>query len=125
MEQIIIYLFILLIFICGHAISDYALQSREMAINKSKWANTELQKYVPWYFWLSAHSLIQGSFVGLITYFLTTNWMLSGVLILAEAVLHFVIDYGKCKKEYGIHLDQFFHFLCKTVWAGIIFRGIG
>jgi hypothetical protein len=34
-------------------------------------------------------------------------------------VIHWFIDYGKCAKLYGPHLDQTLHVLCKAAWVGV------
>ncbi len=92
----------------GHALADYALQGDSMAINKNRHAKTELQKHVPWYYWMSAHALIHGGAVTLITQSL---W-----LGLAETFCHFLIDYGKCNRLFNINIDQLLHLACKISW---------
>jgi hypothetical protein len=36
---------------------------------------------------------------------------------LAELVAHWLIDFGKCERRYGIHVDQVLHLLTKAVIA--------
>jgi hypothetical protein len=106
MENVIFTLFFLL---AVHALLDFPLQGDAVAINKNPNANTELQKHVPWYYWMGAHALIHGGGVALVT---NSLW-----LGLAETTCHFLIDYGKCDKRYSIHGDQALHVLCKVVWV--------
>ncbi len=91
-----------------HAILDFPLQGDSVAVNKNPNANTELQKHVPWYYWILSHALAHGGGVAFIT----------GSVLLGffETVCHFLIDYGKCNKKYSIHGDQVLHILCKITW---------
>lgn len=105
------WLMILFLLIVAHAAFDYALQGDTVAINKNPNSKTELQKHVPWYYWMVSHALMHGGAVALIT---NSVW-----LGLAESVAHFFIDYGKCLKKYSIHGDQLLHIVCKIVWLVI------
>lgn len=97
----------------GHAVADYALQSDFIAKGKNRHTPTQAppgQKWQPvWPLVLSAHGLIHGGAVGLVT----GVWWLG----LAEAVAHVAIDFGKCERRYGIYTDQGAHVVCKLVWA--------
>lgn len=100
----------------GHALADFALQSSDMAKGKNRNRKPDMslvppgQIYQPtWVYWLTAHSLIHGLMVGVIT----GNWYFA----LAESLCHWAIDFGKCESWYGIHADQFLHLTCKVVWA--------
>lgn len=101
--------------ICGHAVADYALQTDFIAKGKNRHTPTTAppgQKWQPvWPLVLSAHGLIHGAFVGVIT----GIWWLG----LCEAVAHCLIDFGKCEKKYGIYTDQGAHAICKIVWITI------
>ena len=99
---------ILFYLICGHALCDFPLQSAAIAVEKNPNSTSELQKHVPWYYWLSSHALIHGAAVSLITG--------SVILGIAETVAHWFIDLGKCNKLYSIHSDQVLHILCKIIW---------
>lgn len=105
---------ILFYLIAAHFIIDYCLQTDTVAINKNINSNTELQKYVPWYYWLWSHAIFHGAAVAFIT-----NSVVLGIL---ETILHFIIDYGKCKFKYSIHIDQFLHIVCKIFWLILVFK---
>jgi hypothetical protein len=100
----------------GHAVADFSLQSDSMVRGKNRHRRTEPPpgaKYQPtWYYWLSAHALIHGGAVGLITGF----WLLG----LAETVAHWIVDFGKCENLYGVHEDQFLHVLAKVAWWALV-----
>jgi hypothetical protein len=100
----------------GHAVCDYPLQAGPMATEKCRRSNTALQKSVPWYYWLTAHALIHGGAVFWITR--------SPFLGLAETVIHWLIDFGKCENWYGIHVDQALHVGCKVLWCVLIACGL-
>lgn len=106
-------LFMLLV---GHALMDYALQSEAMALEKDRHSKTPLQKSVPWYYWLSAHSLCHGGAVYLITQSVSL-----GIL---ETVIHWFIDYAKCDRWFGIHMDQILHVACKVAWWLMVVYGV-
>lgn len=106
LEIILALLFALL---AVHALLDFPLQGDTLAVNKNPDANTELQKHVPWYYWLGAHAFIHGGGVALVT---GSVW-----LGLAETFAHFWIDLCKCKKFFNIHVDQLLHVVCKVVWV--------
>jgi Protein of unknown function (DUF3307) len=103
------WLMVLLLLVAAHAVVDFSLQSDTMAINKSRKADTPLQKFVPWYYWLGAHALQHGGAV----VFITGSFWLG----LAETICHFCIDYAKTLGKYSIHVDQLLHFVCKVVWV--------
>ncbi len=106
-----IFLTVLFYLLASHAVADFALQSDALAINKNRNAKTELQKHVPWYYWLGSHALIHGLGVALITQ--------SAILGLVETAAHFLIDFAKCERWYSIHIDQLLHVVCKVLWAVI------
>lgn len=101
--------------VVGHALADFVLQSDTMAKGKNRHRRTDPPpgaRYQPtWGYWLTAHALIHGGVVAVVTG--------SVGLGLAEAVAHWLIDFGKCENWYGIHADQGAHGLCKLVWWGL------
>jgi hypothetical protein len=107
----------------GHALADFALQSDAMAKGKNRNRKPDLalippgQSYVPcWPYWLTAHALIHGM----------TVWLITGSIGLgiAETVCHWLIDFFKCENQLTVHEDQGLHVLCKVIWA-ILATGIG
>jgi len=92
----------------GHAFADFVFQTDFMAINKNRHAAV-LAGF--WPYVLSAHALVHGGFV-----FLATGSVWLGV---AETVVHWAIDFGKCEKWYGIHSDQGLHIVFKFIWLWI------
>ena len=94
--------------IVAHATVDFALQGDTMAREKSRHSKTALQIAVPWYYWLTAHSLMHGGAVTLIT---QSIW-----LGLAETACHWFLDFAKCEGWIGITQDQLAHIVCKTWW---------
>lgn len=108
----------LFLLLAGHATADFALQSDWMAKSKSR--HSISPTYDPklhgplqtiWPYVLSSHALIHGAFVYLI---LGNIW-----LGLAETAAHFLIDFGKCERWFGIHTDQMAHIICKFIWLAI------
>lgn len=79
-----------------------------MSREKRRLSETDLQRKVPWYWWLSAHSLVHGLGVYLVT---RSLW-----LALAETGAHALVDFGKGEGWYRMATDQLLHFLCKVAW---------
>ena len=106
---------ILFMLLFGHALADMALQPEAMAKGKNR-NNVpqyipEGQKLVPcWPYWLTAHALINGGFV-----YLITGNIGFGIW---ETVAHWIIDYIKCSKNGHLnpHTDQALHFICKLCY---------
>ncbi len=111
---------VLFAFLISHAIADFALQGKFIAICKERGGNyTEFFGDSPpkllWVHILTAHSLIHAGGV----------WLVSGSVVLgfAEFVLHWAIDYAKSGGLTTFHVDQFLHYGCKLgfvfilVWA--------
>ena len=101
----------------GHAIADFALQSDWMAKNKNRHVSPsyvpEGQKFTPtWFYVLSAHALIHGGMV-----FLITNSLLLGML---ETLVHWIADFAKCENWTNPHVDQAIHIGSKVLWFLIV-----
>lgn len=112
-DQIVTILFLLLF---GHAMADYPLQNRFMAIGKNpnnKETDEDSKTARRWYHKMAAHCLIHGGMVLLIT----GSWGLG----LLEFVLHWMIDINKCAKRINSDVDQGLHILCKIIYVIIIF----
>lgn len=97
--------------VAAHALFDFPLQGDAVATNKNRNLHTELQKHVPWFYWLGSHAIVHGAGVAILTHSL--------MLGMFETIAHFIIDFFKCEKFYSIHVDQFLHIWCKVVWLEI------
>ena len=99
----------------GHALADFVLQTDTMAKGKNRHRKPHSGpdgKYQPaWGYWLSAHALIHGGVVALVT-----GSVLLGVL---ESICHAMIDFGKGEDWYGFNADQTLHVGCKIIWAAV------
>lgn len=106
----------------GHALGDFALQNEWIATNKNRHVrlslSPEMQKnaQIIWPYLLTAHSLIHGLLV-----FLITGKVSLGI---AETMIHWFTDFAKCEKWFGFHTDQFIHFSCKILWIILLYYGV-
>jgi len=105
----------------GHVLADFPLQGRFLADTKNR--HNDISQYFKgtppsgvWIHTLTAHSLIQAGVVWLITG--------SAVLGVIELVLHWIIDYVKCEGWTGFNTDQLLHYVCKLVYAMMIYLGV-
>ncbi len=98
----------------AHFVADYPLQGDTTAREKNRHARTPLQQHVPWYYWLTAHALMHGGAVALVTG--------SAALGAAETLAHWLIDFGKCERWFSIHVDQALHLACKALWLYLATR---
>jgi hypothetical protein len=112
--------------LAGHALMDYPLQGDAMSREKCRRSDTPLQKAVPWYYWLTFHALLHGLAVAVVVQFVAGFDQRTAVAYgIAETVIHWFIDFGKCERLYSIHMDQFLHITCKVVWWVLLANGIG
>jgi hypothetical protein len=102
----------------GHAFADFVFQTDAMAKGKNRHVKGSAppgQKYVScWLYWLSAHALVHGGVV-----IMLTGLTYFGVV---ETILHFFIDTLKCENVTSVHTDQFLHFICKITYILILYR---
>lgn len=91
--------------VVGHALADYPLQGDFLARGKSR-ANPI--QGVPFWQPLTAHAVIHGGFVGVIT---GSIW-----LAMAETVIHWFTDDAKCRGRISYNTDQGIHIGCKVAW---------
>jgi hypothetical protein len=104
--------------VTGHFVMDYALQGNTMALQKSPLPGARdegLAKAVPWPYWMTAHALMHGGVVLVVTGSITL-----GVL---ETAIHFGTDLAKCCRKIGIHTDQAIHLACKVAWLAVWLHG--
>ncbi|HSQ57971.1 MAG TPA: DUF3307 domain-containing protein [Gemmata sp.] len=114
-------LFALLFYLLAtHALMDYALQSETIATCKCRGCDSPIARSVPWYYWLTAHTVLHGAAVGMVVYWFGKGWNTVAAYAVAETVCHWLIDFGKCEKWYSIHVDQGLHVLCKLVWFALL-----
>ncbi len=115
---------ILLIFLAlaiGHAVMDFPLQGKFLSDAKDRHADISsfLGSDPPqgvWIHALTAHSLIHAGAVWIVTG--------SSALAVIELVLHWLIDYAKCEGWTGFHTDQILHYVCKLIYAMMIYLGV-
>jgi hypothetical protein len=118
-------LFALLFFLlAAHALMDYALQSETIATCKCRDCDNPIAKTVPWYYWLTAHAVLHGAAVGAVFRWFGFSWEIAAAFAVAETLIHWIIDYGKCEKWFGIHADQGLHIACKLLWFGLVASGV-
>lgn len=96
---------LLILLFAGHALCDYPLQGDFLSRGKNPRNNVG----VPWYWCLSAHSLIHAGMVLLVTG--------STSLAVAEFVIHALTDWSKVRGYISVDVDQYIHFVCKAAWA--------
>ncbi|MEB3234160.1 MAG: DUF3307 domain-containing protein [Cyanobacteriota bacterium] len=99
----------LLVLLCmGHFVGDFVLQHDRMAIEKCSGRDSTL----PWRWWLAGHCSCHGRIVALLT----------GVplLGLAEFVVHWLLDWSKCRFGFSLGFDQLLHLVCKVVWVAVL-----
>lgn len=104
-------LYLLFTLLMGHAVADFALQSDAMAQGKRGGGTVPAgqKPQVTWVYWLTAHSLIHGAAVMVIT---------GGVYMAAFATAaHILVDFGKTRNHYGIHVDQTLHLVTLAIIA--------
>ena len=99
------FLDVFLFLAAGHFLADYPLQTDKIAIEKCPGKDLTLS----WKWWLTAHAGTHAFFVGLVTG--------QPLLLASEWLLHFVIDFSKCKRMFNLTVDQCLHLFCKLVWA--------
>lgn len=93
----------------GHAVCDFVLQNDAMGAGKNRHKDFGAQRgpnFPKWYYWMTAHALVHGGAV----YLITANPFLG----LIETVLHWIIDFFKCEGRLSVEQDQTLHILCKV-----------
>ena len=109
-------------FCIGHSIADFPLQGEFLARGKNRHLplpeladGDKPPKYV-WIYCLTAHSLIHGGVV----------WLITGSVLmgLIETVVHWIIDALKSEGKYGFEVDQLLHVATKVVYVALIWAGV-
>ena len=97
------------------AVTDLAIQTEVMAFAKGDTKPTVVQD-PPWYYFMGAHSMVNGCGV----------WLVTGNVYfgVAESVLHFVIDHLKCSHIISSRVDLTLHIGCRVIYA-VIWKLIG
>ena len=98
--------------LCAHALTDYVLQTELMATRKRPRAYDAYssdKEYGPWWWWMTAHGLINALGVLYVTQ--------SVPLSIGEFIVHCALDSAKCQGWIDANTDQVGHLLSKMVWA--------
>ncbi|MCK5600540.1 DUF3307 domain-containing protein [Candidatus Pacearchaeota archaeon] len=96
---------IFFLLLCVHALTDFQLQNGMMWQCKGRDCSR-------WYYWLTAHALICGGGVYLVTQCLA--------LAIAEVACHWMIDFCKAEKCISLRTDQIFHVACRIAYVIIL-----
>jgi hypothetical protein len=118
------YLAMLFYLFAAHALMDYALQTDAIATCKCRNTANPIQESVPWYYWLTAHALLHGAAVGVVIKWFGYSFETATAFAIAETVIHWFIDLGKCEGRFNIHVDQALHIACKLLWWGLLLAGV-
>lgn len=103
--------------IAAHFIIDFPLQGDTVAREKNPNSTSELQKHVPWPYWMFAHAVMHATAVG----YITALWSCAAF----ELVTHFAIDWYKCKHpRFTIHHDQLAHLVVKIVMMAFLLHRV-
>lgn len=96
--------------LASHFVCDFPLQTDWIAKHKNRHNPSPETAIWPWV--LTAHAVTHGLGVGIVTGRLGPA--------VAETVVHWVIDFGKCENWYGFHADQALHLGCKLLWWSVL-----
>lgn len=102
-----------IVLLWGHAVADFGLQSHQMATYKNRNNKPEVPAgqtaVAVWPYYLTAHAMIHGAMVYLIT----------GSIVwgLCETAVHWVLDFLKTGNYTNPHQDQFGHIFFKLMIA--------
>lgn len=95
--------------VAAHFVLDYPLQGDTTAREKNPRSTTDLQRHVPWGYWMTAHAI---SHAAAVAYLTGSLWCCA-----AEFVVHFVTDWNKCLGRISIHADQAIHLGTKAAFV--------
>lgn len=111
-------------FLIGHALADYPLQGKFLAIRKNRHIKSvDYSGDTPgsvWVYCLTAHSLVHAG----CTWFICEHFQFPNPALFAfiECVLHWLIDFAKCERWTNFHADQSLHLLCKIGYIVAFFQ---
>jgi hypothetical protein len=113
--------------VLGHAMADYPLQGKFLAIKKNR--HIKMVDYTGdtppslWVYCLTAHSMVHAGTLWLI---LAAFGMPHAALFsFIEMVLHWLIDFAKCERWTNFHQDQSLHMVCKLGYVAVLWFGLG
>lgn len=109
-------LMLLFLLLCGHALADFAWQNDFVAKNKNRKVGGEM-----WFHCLTAHSLHHGLATTIAIAVWSGDLKLAILFGVAETIIHWWIDFWKCKGVIGVHFDQFLHVFWKIIWVLIYY----
>jgi hypothetical protein len=110
-------------FLIGHALGDYPLQGKFLAIRKNR--HIKMVDYTGetpgtlWVYCLSAHALVHAGIVWLILEGFKLPYAVE--IAFAEFLLHWFIDFAKCERWTNFHADQGLHLICKLGYIGCFY----
>lgn len=96
----------------GHALADFVLQPEAMGYGKNRNDKIHDKKnslFPVWWYWLTAHALVHGGVV-----YLVSNSLILG---LVETALHWLTDFSKCENWISVHQDQGIHIGSKVAYC--------
>ncbi len=118
---------LLFAFIIGHALADYPLQGKFLAIKKNRHIKTAdyMGEGPPslWVYCLTAHALVHAGTVWVIL--ATFGLPAAAIIAFVEFVLHWIIDFAKCERWTNFHQDQAMHILCKIGYIAWLWQVSG
>ena len=97
---------IFFLLLCVHALTDFQLQ------NGAMWHFKKRRVSDRWWHWLTAHALICGGGVYVVTQCLP--------LAICEVFLHWMIDFCKGEECISFQTDQILHLACRIVYVIIL-----
>lgn len=118
------------LFVATHYLFDVVFQSEKLVRGKNR--NSTNTMYDPkvhgpkapcWIFDLSAHALSHALGVYVVCRYLGVSEHTSLIFALIETVAHWITDFFKCEKKYGIFEDQGLHLGVKWVFIMLIYNG--
>jgi hypothetical protein len=111
----------------GHALADYPLQGKFLAIQKNR--HIRLADYTGdtpptlWVYCLTAHSMVHAGTLWVI--FACFHLPHAAAIAFIELILHWFIDFAKCERWTNFHQDQALHILCKIGYVLFLWLGAG